>query len=177
MRFKSFFTLATIAAVAAANAAIVFNGNFTGKDGAPSSEGWTLNESTEVNPYHDRNNVRGGTNNGLDGLLTQEIALQAGKAYRLTFDAFGNQGPGSGNRLNVTLGDDLIFFRDNDLSSDWTTYTTEFTAGSASLLGFTFRDRYSSISVTNVSVEAVPEPATCAAVGLGALGLLRRRKR
>ena len=177
MRNRIALSLLALAAAVAARAEFVVNGNFTGADGGPDTAGWTVNDSIDANNYRGPNCVRGGTQNGVHGELSQTLALREGAAYRLTFLAFANQGPGSDNGIDVRLGSSLLYTNSGNLDADWAAYRVDFTATSETLLRFTLRDRNSSVSLTNISVQAVPEPSSLAALALsGGIFLRRRRK-
>ena len=180
MTFKSLLMMVTMAAMASANAAIVFNGEFTGANGDPSSEGWDLSATAELNDYYGRNSVRGGTSSGEDSFLYQDVSLNAGGLYRLTFDAYSVTDVDSSRGIDVFLGDTPLYSRSGDLPVEWTSSSVDFTATAESRLKFVLHDRSSVVALSRVSIQslqAVPEPGTWTALGLGATALLRRRRR
>lgn len=176
MNSKAVLSILFSIAALAAHANLVTNGSFTGSDGLPSVEGWTIQGLVEANGYYGMNSVRGGTDSGVDGRLSQVLGLTTGTAYRLSFDAFSNQGPGFDNGIEVRVGDLLVYANAGNLPTTWTAYEAEFVAGEGHRLSITLHDRLSTVALTNVSLQAVPEPASMAALALGSLAVVRRKR-
>ena len=120
------------------------------------------------------------------GVLSQTIATLAGQDYVLTFD-YGVYGPTpSGQSLRAEADDGattLAFTSAITLSAATQTFSLAFTAisGSTTILftDFATNDTISQDgALDNVSVAAVPEPATLTLLGIGAAAMIAgRRKR
>ena len=127
------------------------------------------------------------------GGVSQTIATILGQKYTVSFDLAGNPDGGYDTKFMVTtLGNgvgggaaEIYTFdvgpgntRDN---MGWTTFTYSFTATSASTtLNFASAENSAyGPALDNVSVSAVPEPATWAMmiVGFGAAGAMVRNRR
>lgn len=106
--------------------------------------------------------------------------LTSGTQYRVSF--YARQRPGYGQNEISVSADGVSAIAAFAPASDWTLYSGLFTASGSSadlkfavghgLNGSGDADSY----IDNVSVQAVPEPTSMAALALGGLGLLRRRR-
>lgn len=186
------FGLMTASSVHAATN-LVTNGTFGNASGA-SSTGWTASPSNFTGaPLNEVTTACGSEascavlNDYPNTLVTmnQSIAgLTVGQAYNLTWDmasyygGFGSSTiPGAGAAID---GNSYLFAIGNDTS--WKTYSETFTyVGASNVLNFYSQANGTDTDAafTNISITAVPEPATWAMMilGMGAMGAMLRNRR
>lgn len=109
------------------------------------------------------------------GLLSTKEAFAPG-TYNLSFDLAGSQ-RGDTNDVTVTFGSySTVLTRDG--SDPFSTVSATVTLNSSAMLSFqNGGNDYVGALLDNVKVQAVPEPTSLAALGLGGLAFLRRRNR
>lgn len=110
--------------------------------------------------------------------ITQSIDLgQAGQAYAVSF-AFMPDG-GLPSSLKVEFGGQTLLSLNNSSASDFQVFSFNGLSNAARMtLSFTFTDPSGLLFLDNVSVTAVPEPATLGLMGAGlaALAFIGRRR-
>lgn len=120
---------------------------------------------------------------GTEG-ISQAVTLTAG-ANRLSYlqADFASAFASPGGAIDVTIVRDsdsqTILHQETDTAdfSDFVTKTINFTAPTAGSYTFSFAGVGGHAAlIDNVHVAAVPEPTTMAAVGLGLVGIARRRR-
>lgn len=186
-----FFSLSALILVSAAHANLVVNGDFemptytaNGYDSIDSSNqatmlpGWTvINEVAGIGTGYlgapsqevDLSGARDLPGSG----IFQTLNLVAGQTYDVSFDYFTGVPTYSGD-VSAWVGSQTL--ASNLTSGSRTTFTGSFVAvGGGEDLKFIGTSPVSHIDNVSV-VAAVPEPASMIALGLGALGLIRRKK-
>lgn len=113
------------------------------------------------------------------GSITQSIATVPGQKYTFSYDFAGDGDTPSG--FEAKFGTTTVFSVTNPaFDLDYITQSYTVTATSAlTVVSFAGYDDDFFINLDNVSVtaQAVPEPASLAALGLGAVAVLRRRRK
>jgi len=121
----------------------------------------------------------GSTYNPGQMLSSSPFALQPG-TYTLTFDLAGNQHLTPSDPVTVQLAMGSLLDKTYTLGNydPFTTFTETIIVTSATSASLTFEGTGSDnigMLLDNVTLTLVPEPATICLLGLGALGLLRRK--
>ena len=189
---KRFLILALVAVAGAANAQIL-NGGFETGD----LSNWIVNGTnpspvvTNVSPHTGSFAALLGTDTGGeplgDGSMYQSFAVGGGggtlsfwtKKFTTDSISFDWQDAYIQSNIGVTLA---TIFHDC-ATSDWTQWTVNMApyAGQTVRLEFlVHQDGFgddTSMRVDDVTFNAVPEPASMAALGLGAVALIRRRRK
>lgn len=130
--------------------------------------------------------TKGGTTDVDAFTLDLSGALTPGQSYTLSFCAVSNNDFGVGNgELDIGVSTSATGFGTWVYNTGvipigvWTTYTTTFVAPDASvfLSVSSVGSNHGWNHVDDFQLDVVPEPASICALGLGALALLRRRRR
>lgn len=174
-------------AVAGASYAQVVNGGFEANaTGLPT--GWTgtqgsfsqVNQSWGTPPAFAHSGTNwygmGATTAATQTDLSQTLATVVGQQYLVSFWAYENDTTPTGF-LQVFFNGVGVRSSNTGYSNVYTQYSNIITATSTStILNFQGWEATSAMVIDDISVTPVPEPASMAALGLGALALIRRRK-
>lgn len=156
----------------------------------PASSGWTVADGTvDLNGAGGNYDFLPGNGSYVDldgssfvsGVFSNHVNLIEGTTYQLSFDLAGSHRGTRADTVHVTFGSATASYM---LSSEdaFSTYALSFTPGSSGTYSFSYLDVSGDnrgLFLDNVSVTAVPEPATYAMLlgGLGLFGFLAQRKK
>lgn len=130
--------------------------------------------------------VNGNENPGTPFVIEQAFTLpSAAPQLRISFDYVNLYLPSLNTDIRaelITDGGTILLGDAFTSDTTWRTFSTLVTTPTGSsaklrLTGLTVLEQGNDFGLDNVTVEAVPEPGTLAALGLGAIALLRRRRR
>ncbi|MBN8691318.1 MAG: DUF642 domain-containing protein [Armatimonadetes bacterium] len=126
--------------------------------------------------------LAGYNNNGSPGGIQQTFATTIGQQYLLTFDHGASNLYGASKIVASAAGTTQSWTLTSGATNLWEGRSMVFTATSTSTtlsIAEDIQNVGGSVyqGVDNVSVVAVPEPSTILALSLGAVALLRRRKK
>lgn len=160
----------------------VSEGKYTVGDIVPPSYGdWA--------PFHDHTTGLGNllSANGApspdSAVWSQTIAVQPNTDYRISFFLAEISTPASLASIDVRQGLlSLGSFQAPSAQDVWEGHTLTWNSRANTVLALSLHDlntagSYNDFALDDISVQAVPEPTTLAALGLGAVALLRRRRR
>lgn len=179
---KALFALASFGVLAASAGAvnIVSNGSFETGD----FSSWTL-VGNPVNNFVDTGFASDGTFSAWlgevagTGTLTQTLSTVVGQAYTFSFD-FAGDGDSPSSFAAAFGSNTVLSVLNPAFDLNYNTYSYTVTATSALTdVQFTFQDDVFFVNLDNVQVsaQAVPEPASLVALGMGAVALIRGRRK
>lgn len=185
MRTRPLLILALAASAALSSAQVtLFSDGFEGESGSGlnynSFVNWNATDGT-VDLLASGGNLGswvdldGSSSNAALFATKSNFNFVAGTVYTLSFDYFST---GNSNTADVTVGSNSFVVTTS--SGAWQTFSSSFSFASNTSANLVFADRGNDnvgMGIDNVRITSpVPEPATLAALGLGAAALLRRRR-
>ena len=153
---------------------LIVNGTFDSGT-TYSVSGWTLSGGASMDKKG--GNLLPCLSLGLGGTVSQTISgLTIGETYTISGDYYTSTSDSTTLMLSVLVdGNTIVEYAETAMT--WKHFTISYTATETSLvLGFT-QIAGDACGIDNITMYAVPEPSTVAllALGLGAIGLARRK--